>query len=517
MIKKKEIDLRSLTINSVNEAFKQHGLLSEAELIKTTAYKTLPVAQLKSLKIGQADTPEAQNIDKVIKALIGSSPQSLDSLSQTISSINNAIGVQEMKSKSGETSFGVEEAGGKQTDLSKLAASIYLTNFFNLVLLEQNPQAAGRIFETFVARLIGGSLPPEAGVAPIQDVIDGENNYISIKALQNTTEKLQGSKLGLAKGIIKNDKVHYLIVIKSGKNPVFKLSFYKFFVDKNNYFEFITNDAGAKQGKSKLSDNIKAMQLKVTPQSTQTKKPKVTTEGVDETPINTILKGSATTNAELEAIREKLRKEIDNINVNSNALISFKKIFKRYLQEGNKIKFPSSDKMIDLSSGQDFKQSLIALLIPSGGSKVINTTVFDVGMRPEFVNLEYEAFDTKQNVKNYDFNPKQPNTNVYATNIDSGIIERNTQFEADLQTKIAKLKTSTNKRIVAVAKELTSKLENKSFYEIYLDEPLMNEIGKLEDRSLETLIQNEYRLRDNEFYKKEHKETVTVFHQVLIH
>jgi len=51
MIKKKEIDLRSLTINSVNEAFKQHGLLSEAELIKTTAYKTLPVAQLKSLKI----------------------------------------------------------------------------------------------------------------------------------------------------------------------------------------------------------------------------------------------------------------------------------------------------------------------------------------------------------------------------------------------------------------------------------------------------------------------------------
>ena len=64
------------------------------------------------------------------------------------------------------------------------------------------------------------------------------------------------------------------------------------------------------------------------------------------------------------------------------------------------------------------------------------------------------------------------------------------------------------------SKIVDDKLE-MAFYEIYLDEQLMNEIANLEDRSLDTLIQKEYRLRDEQFYKKEHKETVTVFHQVF--
>ncbi len=202
MIKKKELDIKSMVADGLNKAYKQHGLLNEKEETKSV-YDTLPTIPLKSIELGKKGSFDSEQLDYVFNAIsgLGASSRTLENVNQIIAGINKAIGFREKKLKGTDLGLGISEEDPSldKIDVTKLASSIYLIKFLDLIVSQQRPQAAGYIFESFVARMIGGSVV--ATGTPIQDVYDSQGKYVSIKVLSEDADGVKGSKIGLAKGI----------------------------------------------------------------------------------------------------------------------------------------------------------------------------------------------------------------------------------------------------------------------------------------------------------------------------
>jgi hypothetical protein len=532
MIKKKELDIKSMVADGLNKAYKQHGLLNEKEETKSV-YDTLPTIPLKSIELGKKGSFDSEQLDYVFNAIsgLGASSRTLENVNQIIAGINKAIGFREKKLKGTDLGLGISEEDPSldKIDVTKLASSIYLIKFLDLIVSQQRPQAAGYIFESFVARMIGGSVV--ATGTPIQDVYDSQGKYVSIKVLSEDADGVKGSKIGLAKGIAKKGEVHYFVALKSDATDPFKMSFYKFTITKDNYFQFITNDPNAidpatGEPSKNAKDHDESFRKKL-------KKKAVTTESVNFltetklTDINDIYKvelgGDPKKIAEK---REELIKQFREIEISSKNLENFKKVFiNQFDKDKNLIQL---NKEISLASPNDFIESLINLFFPKkSDQKILNFTTYESYFFPKFINFRYIANNASQNVRNYDFNIKpekfegvkqnagvaftvddiQQNTNKFVDTLDQELIKRSNEFHRKLIEVIQKINEKSFEKFI------------KTFYELMTTPSLYNEISdgassKLGYTELKNLLDSEYKIR-NEIYKKEHELVIETYKEAF--
>ena len=232
MFKKKDIDLHSLV---QNDLFEDRTMLSEEKYDATETIRKMPEISVKPRMWAKAGSPEATELDDVVKALNPTGGDGLSRYKSCISNLNKVLG----------TTTGVSGIPIQQdeqiSNVNQIFSGIQLKGVMGNIIFNQSPQTAGKIFEALVARMIGGSLPEEETGA-IEDLKDASGNFISLKVVDRTTE-IKGSKFNLAKGIVEasNQKVNYLILLKDKRRNPFSFKTYSFSLSKDNYFQFLSN------------------------------------------------------------------------------------------------------------------------------------------------------------------------------------------------------------------------------------------------------------------------------------
>jgi len=232
MIKKKEIDLRSLTINSANEVFQKHGLLKE---------KTVPTIPLKTAEFGKKSSDQYSMLAQIfepIRAKAGATGDatSIESLKSIIETMNQILGTQEEDIENIKTGMvqEPEKITGTVNSASEILSSLYLYRTLYNVFKEQTAHVAGRALESVMAVLFLGYTPSGD---PIQDFFSSSGEYVSLKVI-SSAESINGSKANLAIGLSKSpqSKVTYVVCVKDQSSVPMKINVYRFDVDVKAFF-----------------------------------------------------------------------------------------------------------------------------------------------------------------------------------------------------------------------------------------------------------------------------------------
>lgn len=253
MFDKKKIDISDIVKESVREAMKTHGLVREQEEIekqpeafeeKFDVEKHLSYLQIKPKQFGRKGTFEAADVDAVISSLIGEESPGLNRFKKCLVELNRSLG-----KTPGE--FGIPS--GLDNDSKASAKTIFsalqLNYLIGSIINKQDARVAGKMFEGLVARMLGANSSNEDD--SIEDMVIDGGQYVSLKTLDPTVSEFKGSKFNLAKAIAFKESVTYLVCEKDKKNDPFSFKAYSFTVDRNNYFNIISN-----RGRDKSIVNI---------------------------------------------------------------------------------------------------------------------------------------------------------------------------------------------------------------------------------------------------------------------
>ena len=244
---KKELDLAQIMRDSIMKANKDLGFLKEQKA-DSSAFnedfdlkKHMPSIELSPKKWGVVGTIEANQLDAVLKNIVPQGEQDgLARFKKALENLNKAVGTK--FGKTGKTEFTTFEQG-ETANINEIVSGLMVKNLMHNLITNMPAGAAGSAFEGFVARLTGGYTSNESD-KPIQDLVDANGNFISLKLVIAGTE-IKGSLSGLAKGIATspNNKVIYLVCVKDRDNDPFKLTTYSFEVNEENFFKFATGVA----------------------------------------------------------------------------------------------------------------------------------------------------------------------------------------------------------------------------------------------------------------------------------
>lgn len=246
MIKKKNIDIGQILRRSSYEAKVKHGIvqnLHEANVGDKPKYvykefdpeEALKKIQLKPKKWGKKGTFEANHLDILLSNLGVAGGDGLASVRTMLQTLNRVLGVQV-----GEYGLPVfSEDKEEAASLTEIVSSLQIKDILHSIIYEQEASAAGTILEGMMARVVSGE---QSSIVkrPIQDVVDGSGNYISLKVLDDSSE-FKGSKLNLAKGIAEKGSITYLLFVKNTKDDPFMIKTHSFKINKDNYFPFMLN------------------------------------------------------------------------------------------------------------------------------------------------------------------------------------------------------------------------------------------------------------------------------------
>lgn len=259
----KVIDYDKIVRDSFIKAQRDLGILKEQAGTKASAFiepfdkqKHMPAFQFKATEWGLKGSTDANQIDAIITAIVGNkadvAKDNLSKLKIVLEELNKNLGV-EASAYAGLKNVPEEEQ--QVSSLRQIVASMQLKSLISSIIA-QNPNAAGKIFEGLVARMVGGySNNPIDN--PIQDFVDGQGNYISLKTIKSTTE-IKGSKANLAKGIAAKGAVTYLVCIKNADSDPFKMQIFSFKVNDKNFFYFINGVTSMYELTPELKDKIRA-------------------------------------------------------------------------------------------------------------------------------------------------------------------------------------------------------------------------------------------------------------------
>lgn len=264
----KVIDYDKIIRESFLKAQKDLNLIKEEETpapAKKSAFlepfdeqKHMPSFQFKVTEWGLKGTTDANQIDAIIDAIVGKKGEvakdSLERFKITLQEIVKNLGI--------ETSAfaGLKDVPEEQQTISSLRQIIGSLQLKSLIssIIAQDPSAAGKIFEGLMSRIAGGySSNPNDN--PIEDFVDGDGNYVSLKVVKLATG-IVGSKANLAKGIAKKGAVTYLVCLKDTERDTFKLKTFSFKITKDNFFYFVngvkTSDDLTPELKAKIKKDI---------------------------------------------------------------------------------------------------------------------------------------------------------------------------------------------------------------------------------------------------------------------
>lgn len=259
---KKELDLAQIMRDSIMKANKDLGFLKEQTEESESAFdqefdakEHMPSFKLSPKKWGTKGTREAKELDAAIKNLVPAGEKDgLKRFRAALENLNNALGTK--FSETGEESF-TTYSETEKSSLNKIVSGLMIKNALNSLITDLAASATGTSFEGFVARLAGGYTSNETD-KPIEDLVDADGNFISLKTIIGTTP-IGGSLPNLAQGIVTspNNKVIYLVCVKDKESDPFKMRTYSFEINKNNFFKFVT-----KKQNPTVKD-IEAVQAKV--------------------------------------------------------------------------------------------------------------------------------------------------------------------------------------------------------------------------------------------------------------
>ena len=246
----KNLDIDNIIKQSFAKAQKDLGLLKETNqgvTVKKSAFdepfdrqKHMPSFQFKATEWGIKGTTDANQIDAIINAVIGKTvgedKDSLGKFKFTLEEIIKNLGI-ETSAFAGLKDV-PEAEQPKPSNLQQIIGSLQLNSLISSIIA-QDPSAAGKIFEGLLSRIAGGhSNNPDDN--PIEDFVDAEGNYISLKLIKAVTG-VKGSKANLARGIAlsPHNAVVYLVCVKDAERDPFKFKAFSFKVTKDNFFYFI--------------------------------------------------------------------------------------------------------------------------------------------------------------------------------------------------------------------------------------------------------------------------------------
>lgn len=313
---KKELDLAQIMRDSIMKANKDLGFLKEAQAQESAfdedfdPKKHMPSLALTPKKWGAMGTIEAKQLDAVLKNLIPSGEDGIARFKQGLLNLNKSLGT--TFGKTGKSEFPTyEDQTGGASSINEIVSGLIVKSLMHNLIVHMPASAAGTAFEGFISRFAGGYLPNE-GDNPIQDFVDANGNFISLKLVIGTTG-IQGSLANLAKGVATapQNKVIYLVCVKDKDNDPFKITTYSFEVNEGNFF--------------KLASGV----LNPSPEIVSSIKQKIYKElGVATTvaPTNTS-----------EIIREALTKDY----VERELTKKYEEIFKQYFINNNSDKEPT--------------------------------------------------------------------------------------------------------------------------------------------------------------------------------
>jgi hypothetical protein len=241
---KKELDLAQVLRDSILKANKDLGFLKEVK-VEESAFdeefdrtQHMPSFKLAPKKWGIKGTRESRQLDAAINNIVPTGEtDGLKRFKLALTNLNNALGT--TTSDTGKENYTTYEETGKST-LNQIISGLMIKNVMSSLITDLPAGAAGESFEGFVSRLAGGYTPNE-GDKPIQDLVDSEGNFISLKTIIAATE-IQGSMPNLARGIVTapGKKVIYLVCVKDRESDPFKMRTFSFEINESNFFKFIT-------------------------------------------------------------------------------------------------------------------------------------------------------------------------------------------------------------------------------------------------------------------------------------
>ena len=222
-------------------------LLSEAEATQKEIVVKTPVIRISEKMWGK----EGSSDREIIQQLLGKIVSRGNTLTEKIKSISDFL-----------------ESPPQTEDVSEILTNIILLDTLTNIMVHFNASAAGFTFEGFLSALLDGFQVP-AGTAGIQDLIDGDENPVSLKLLTDKPGNVHGSYRDLVDhfidpGGLKQDresgqfvgqaggegKMTYVVALKSFREKdaaqalagTEYIRFYQFDFTAQTFFESLMSD-----------------------------------------------------------------------------------------------------------------------------------------------------------------------------------------------------------------------------------------------------------------------------------
>lgn len=249
-------ELLKISKKAIDKANKDLGFvkpLTEAREFKMAPYdpeKDIKLVEFSPREWGIKGSPTSEQVDEILSNIITTTDKDpKKKIKEAFLKLKKILGPE-------LTSTGVPlGTKAEDGDIHERFASLQLKSVFYTIFHENQPTTAGKIFESLMARIVGG-YQSNNDDSLIEDLRDAEGNYISLKAIDRTTD-ITGSGINLALGILAAEKyatktavegeaanksgpgVIYLVCVKDLQTKPLYFKAFSFKIDRSNFFNFL--------------------------------------------------------------------------------------------------------------------------------------------------------------------------------------------------------------------------------------------------------------------------------------
>jgi len=131
---------------------------------------------------------------------------------------------------------GCDDACKSAKDIPEILGNLVFLDVLSSIIYDFNSKTAGFLWESLLAALIGGKQigSDQGRNTPIEDLLDADDQPLSVKLVADDSKYITGSTAGLEKALKSYGQITYLVVTKDSAKGM-SLSFYRFVVTPENY------------------------------------------------------------------------------------------------------------------------------------------------------------------------------------------------------------------------------------------------------------------------------------------
>ena len=120
-------------------------------------------------------------------------------------------------------------------NVPEILGNLVFLDVLSSIVYDFNAATSGFLWESLLAALIEGEQKAaEGGInTPIEDLMDADDNALSLKLVKGESPSVGGSLRGLSRGLEKHGQITYIVVTKTNQ-PSTKLTFYRTVINSEN-------------------------------------------------------------------------------------------------------------------------------------------------------------------------------------------------------------------------------------------------------------------------------------------